>query len=661
VSFSYRGNNAVREAMHASFLYHAIKAGMDMGIVNAGMIEVYEEVDPVLLKLVEDVIFNRHPDATEALTTYADEVKTKGKTIQREQAWREENVQERLKHALVRGISEYVEEDTEEARLMYGRPLEVIEGPLMDGMNVVGELFGAGKMFLPQVVKSARVMKMAVAYLTPYLEADKRAGEQTTKGKILMATVKGDVHDIGKNIVGVVLACNNYDIVDLGVMVSADKILRTAREEKVDIIGLSGLITPSLDEMVHVASEMERQGFDLPLLIGGATTSRLHTALKIEPQYKRGPVMHVLDASKCVGVASTLLSEDKEKREIFLEDTRANYEQLRVAREGKNTKRFIPLDAARANRYKTDWKTYNPPVPKKTGTWLLNNYEIAELRPYIDWTPFFQSWQLSGRYPQILKDPVVGNEATKLWNDAQEMLDQIINEKWITANAVVGIFPANSDMDDIIIYKDESKTEILMRVHHLRQQVAKATGQYNYSLSDFIAPVESGKTDYLGAFAVTTGIDIENKVKEFEAVHDDYRAILLKSLADRLAEAFAERMHQRMRTEWWAYAPDEILDNNELIDESYRGIRPAPGYPACPDHTEKTLLFDLLSANGQTGISLTESMAMYPASSVSGWYFSHPDSKYFPVTGIDKDQLEDYAKRKGMTMREAERWLGPLL
>ena len=661
VSFSYRGNNAVREAMHASFLYHAIKAGMDMGIVNAGMIEVYEEVDPVLLKLVEDVIFNRHPDATEALTTYADEVKTKGKTIQREQAWREESVQERLKHALVRGISEYVEQDTEEARQIYGRPLEVIEGPLMDGMNVVGELFGAGKMFLPQVVKSARVMKMAVAYLTPYLEADKRAGEQTTKGKILMATVKGDVHDIGKNIVGVVLACNNYDIVDMGVMVPADKILRTAREEKVDIIGLSGLITPSLDEMVHVASEMERQGFDLPLLIGGATTSRLHTALKIEPQYKRGPVMHVLDASKCVGVASALLSEDKEKREIFLEDTRSSYAQIRVAREGKNNKRFLSLNDARANRFNPNWEKYHPPVPKKTGTWLLNEYDLSEIRKYIDWTPFFQSWQLSGRYPQILKDPVVGEEATKLWNDAQKMLDQIIAEKWITANAVLGLFPANSDMDDIIIYADESRKEILMRVHHLRQQVAKASGQYNYSLSDFIAPVESGKPDYVGAFAVTTGINIEDKVREFEAAHDDYHAILLKSLADRLAEAFAERMHQRMRTEWWAYAPDETLDNNELIEESYRGIRPAPGYPACPDHTEKTLLFDLLNVNGQTGIVLTESMAMYPASSVSGWYFSHPESKYFPVTGIDKDQVEDYAKRKGMSVREAERWLGPLL
>ncbi len=661
VSFSYRGNNAVREAMHASFLYHAIQAGMDMGIVNAGMIEVYEEIEPNLLKLVEDVIFNRHPDATEALTTYADEVKTKGKTIQREQAWREQNVQERLKHALVRGITEYVEQDTEEARQLYKRPLEVIEGPLMDGMNVVGELFGAGKMFLPQVVKSARVMKTAVAYLTPFLEADKQAGEQTSKGKILMATVKGDVHDIGKNIVGVVLACNNYDIIDLGVMVPADKILRIAREEKVDLIGLSGLITPSLDEMVHVASEMEREGFVLPLLIGGATTSRLHTALKIEPNYRKGPVLHVLDASKCVGVASTLLSEDKVKRESFLQQTRLQYDHLRVAREGKNTKRFVPLEVARANRFKPDWQKYNPPKPKKTGTWPLKNYDLAELRKYIDWTPFFQSWQLSGRYPQILKDPVVGIEAKKLWDDAQEMLDQMILEKWITANAVIGLFPANSDMDDIILYAEENSKEVLMRVHHLRQQVTKATGQYNYCLSDFIAPVDSGKMDYVGAFAVTTGINIENKVKEFEAAHDDYRAILLKALADRFAEAFAERMHQRIRTEWWAYVPEETWDNEALISEKYRGIRPAPGYPACPDHTEKALLFDLLQVNGQAGIILTGSMAMYPASSVSGWYFSHPDSKYFPVTGIDKDQVEDYAKRKGMTIQEAERWLGPLL
>lgn len=661
VSFSYRGNNAVREAMHASFLYHAIRAGMDMGIVNAGMIEVYEEVDPILLKLVEDVIFNRDPNSTEALTTYADEVKTKGKTITREQAWRDENVQSRLSHALVKGITEYIEQDTEEARQLYSRPLEVIEGPLMDGMNVVGELFGQGKMFLPQVVKSARVMKTAVAYLTPFIEAEKKFGEQIFKGKILMATVKGDVHDIGKNIVGIVLACNNYEILDLGVMVPAEKILRIAVEEKVDIIGLSGLITPSLDEMVHVASEMERQGFDLPLLIGGATTSRLHTALKIEPRYNRGPVVHVLDASKCVGVASSLLSQDKVKRDLFLEETRTNYEQMRIARERKQGKRFLSLEAARANRFSPDWNSYIPPVPKKTGTWVLNDYDLHELRNYIDWTPFFSSWQLTGHYPEILNDPIVGVEAKSLWNDAQKMLDQMTREKWITANAVIGLFPAHSDMDDIILYKDESRTEILMTVHHLRQQVTKTPGQPNYCLSDFVAPKESGKLDYIGGFAVTSGLDIEEKVKAFEQVHDDYSAILLKALADRFAEAFAERMHERIRKEWWAFVPDETLGNDELIAESYRGIRPAPGYPACPDHTEKTLLFDLLQATEQTGIILTESMAMYPAASVSGWYFSHPESKYFPVSGIDKDQLSDYANRKGMSMREAERWLGPLL
>ncbi len=695
ISFSYRGNNAVREAMHASFLYHAIKAGMDMGIVNAGLIEVYEEVEPELLKKVEDVLFNRHPDATEALTAYAEDVKSSGKVILREQAWREENVQERLKHSLVRGITEYIEVDTEEARLQYERPLEVIEGPLMDGMNVVGELFGQGKMFLPQVVKSARVMKTAVAYLTPFLEADKRVGDATAKGKILMATVKGDVHDIGKNIVGVVLACNNYDIVDLGVMVPAEKILRIAREEKVDIIGLSGLITPSLDEMVHVAAEMEREGFVLPLMIGGATTSRLHTALRIEPKYHKGPVVHVLDASKAVGVASQLLSDDKVKRAAYLEDIKANYEQMRVAREGKNTKRYISLEAARANRYQPAWASYNPPVPNKTGVWALKDYDLGELRKYIDWTPFFSSWQLAGKYPEILKDPIVGHEAKKLFDDAQKMLDKIIEGKWIVANAVVGLFQANSDMDDIIINapaipvaelsnkdarekveasavpsfrlfassasKEDSLNPEIVRLHHLRQQVAKAPGQPNYCLSDFVAPVESGKQDYVGGFAVTAGLEIEEKVKEFEALHDDYNAILLKALADRFAEAFAERMHERMRKEWWGFASDENLDNNTLIAEGYRGIRPAPGYSACPDHTEKALLFELLDVPALAGITLTESMAMYPAASVSGWYFSHPESKYFAVSGIDRDQLEDYAKRKGMSIPQMERWLGPLL
>ncbi len=668
ISFSYRGNNAVREAMHAAFLYHAIKAGMDMGIVNAGMIEVYEEVDPVLLQKVEDVLFNRHPDATEALTTYAEEVKSAGKVIQREQAWRETNVQERLKHALVKGITEYIEADTEEARQQYARPLEVIEGPLMDGMNVVGELFGQGKMFLPQVVKSARVMKMAVAYLTPFLEADKQSSEASVKGKILMATVKGDVHDIGKNIVGVVLACNNYDIVDLGVMVPADKILRIAREEKVDIIGLSGLITPSLDEMVHVAAEMEREGFDLPLMIGGATTSRLHTALKIDPKYKRGPVVHVLDASKAVGVASQLLSEDKDKRNLYVQDIRNNYEQMRIAREGKNTKKYLPLAEARANRFAPDWSAYTPPVPQQQGVWAFDDYPLDELRPYIDWTPFFQSWQLAGKYPDIFKDPIVGKEAQRLYDDAQQMLDQLIAEKWIRAAVVIGIFPANSEGDDIVIAplapkspNGDLKEKKAMRLHHLRQQVVKAPGQPNFCLSDFVAPVESGKEDYIGGFAVTAGLGIETKVKEFEAVHDDYHAILLKALADRFAEALAERMHERVRKEWWGYASDELLSNNQLIDESYSGIRPAPGYPACPDHTEKALLFELLNVPDKAGITLTESMAMYPAASVSGWYFSHPESKYFAVSGIDRDQLEDYAERKGMTVVEMERWLSPLL
>ena len=661
VSFSYRGNNAVREAMHASFLYHAIKAGMDMGIVNAGMIEVYEEVNPVLLKLVEDVLFNRHPDATDALTKYAEEVKSKGKVIQRDDAWRNLPVQERLQHALVKGITEYIEEDTEEARQHYARPLEVIEGPLMDGMNIVGEMFGSGKMFLPQVVKSARVMKLAVAYLTPFLEADKQGGEPGNKGRILMATVKGDVHDIGKNIVGVVLGCNNYDVIDLGVMVPAEKILKTAIQEQVNIIGLSGLITPSLDEMVHVAAEMEREGLNLPLLIGGATTSKLHTALKIEPNYTRGPVVHVLDASKCVGVASSLLAEDAGKKENFIREIRHQYADIRKARENRNGKRFIALDEARANRYRVDWNAYVPPVPKRTGVWSLHNYDLSELRKYIDWTPFFQSWQLAGRYPEILKDPVVGKEATQLWNDAQEMLDKMITEKWIRANAVLGIFPANSDMDDILVFTDERRDSVHKRIHHLRQQVLKAKGQPNYCLSDFVAPVESGKVDYVGAFAVTTGLDVDKKVKEFEADHDDYHAILLKSLADRLAEAFAERMHERIRKEWWGYAENEKLSNDQLISEVYAGIRPAPGYPACPDHTEKAALFELLNVNGSDGIQLTESMAMFPAASVSGWYFSHPESKYFPVTGIDRDQLEEYATRKGMTIQEAQRWLSPLL
>jgi 5-methyltetrahydrofolate--homocysteine methyltransferase len=517
-------------------------------------------------------------------------------------------------------------------------------------------------MFLPQVVKSARVMKMAVAYLTPFIEEEKRAGGDTkAKGKILMATVKGDVHDIGKNIVGVVLACNNYEIVDLGVMVPADKILKIAREEKVDIIGLSGLITPSLDEMVHVAAEMEREGFDLPLMIGGATTSRLHTALKVDPKYTRGPVVHVLDASKAVGVASTLLSEDNTRRDTFVHETRTDYAALRAAREGRNTKRYLPLADARLNKVNIDWELYTPPAPAWKGVWSLPDYDLNELRNYIDWTPFFQSWQLAGKYPDILADPIVGHEATRLYDDANAMLDKLIAEEWISANAVIGLFPANSDGDDIILYTDDTRSEERTRLHHLRQQVIKAPGQPNYCLSDFIAPAGSGKADYIGAFAVTAGIHADEKAKEFQAAHDDFNAILLKALADRLAEAMAERMHERMRTEWWGYAAGENLPNADLIAEHYAGIRPAPGYPACPDHTEKRTLFDLLDAENAAGITLTESMAMYPAASVSGWYLSHPDSKYFPVSGIDRDQLEDYASRKKLPVKEMERWLGPLL
>lgn len=661
ISFSYRGNNAIREAMHSAFLYHAIKAGMDMGIVNAGMIEIYEEIKPELLQKVEDVLFNRHPDATEALTNYATEVRSAGKVIQRDEAWRNGTVEERLSHALVKGITEYVVADTEEARLKYEKPLSVIEGPLMDGMNVVGELFGSGKMFLPQVVKSARVMKLAVAHLTPYIELEKQAGGQSSKGKILMATVKGDVHDIGKNIVGVVLACNNYEIVDLGVMVSADKILKAARDEKVDIIGLSGLITPSLDEMVHVASEMEREGFNLPLLIGGATTSRLHTALKIEPKYKRGPVVHVLDASRSVGVASTLLSKEGDRRETFIRETKDNYEELRIARAGKNAKRFITLEQAQANAFQWDWENYQPPVPRRTGVWYELDYDLNELRRYIDWTPFFQSWQLAGKFPEILQDPLVGQEAQRLYDDANAMLDSIIAEKWITANAALGIWPAQREGDDIKIFHPENEEKALHKVYHLRQQVEKAPGQPNFCLSDFIAPAGTAFQDYIGGFAVTAGLNIEDQVKKFESSFDDYKAIMLKALADRFAEAFAERMHERIRKEWWGFSQEENLDNAQLIKEEYRGIRPAPGYPACPDHTEKQNLFELLKATENAGIVLTESMAMYPAASVSGWYFSHPQSKYFPVSGIERDQLIDYAKRKNKSVEEMERWLSPLL
>jgi 5-methyltetrahydrofolate--homocysteine methyltransferase len=663
ISFSFRGNDAVREAMHSAFLYHAIRAGMDMGIVNAGMMEVYEEVPKDLLERVEDVLFNRREDATERLTEFAENIKDNGgRQLKKDEAWREEPVEKRLEHALIRGITDYIEADTEEARQKYPTPLQVIEGPLMDGMNVVGDLFGSGKMFLPQVVKSARVMKRSVAYLTPYIEAMKAAGGDTRgKGKILLATVKGDVHDIGKNIVGVVLACNNFDIIDMGVMVPAEKILRMAREEQVDLIGLSGLITPSLDEMVYVAEEMERQGFTLPLLIGGATTSRTHTAVKIEPKYS-GPVVHVLDASRSVAVASALLGEDQDFRSNFILDNKKDLARIREQRAGRTSaKSYLSLSEARANKHDLDWTSYEPPRPLQPGIHVFDNYDLEELAGFIDWTPFFSSWQMKGKYPAIFEDEQLGNEARKLFNDAQSMLRRIIDEGWLTARAVIGLFPANSTMEDSIeVYKDDSREEVQAVLHHLRQQVKKAPGRFNHALSDYIAPKDSGKEDYIGAFAVTSGIGIEQWVAKFESEHDDYHAILLKALADRLAEALAERMHQRVRTEFWGYAAAESLDNESLISEQYQGIRPAPGYPACPEHTEKRTLWQLLDVEKNTGMLLTDSCAMYPAASVSGWYFSHPESKYFTVKGIQDDQVAEYARRKGMSREDAERWLAPV-
>lgn len=802
LSFSFRGNNVVREAMHAAFLYHAIQAGMDMGIVNAGMIEVYEEIPKELLQRIEDVLFNRHPDATEELVKLAESFKSSGgKILEEDLAWRKGTVQERITHALVKGIDKFIEEDTEEARKMFPAPLQVIEGPLMDGMNVVGDLFGSGKMFLPQVVKSARVMKKAVAYLEPFIQAEK--GETfSAKGKILMATVKGDVHDIGKNIVGVVLGCNNYEVVDLGVMVPADKILKTAIEEKVDVIGLSGLITPSLDEMVHVAKEMQRLGLKIPLLIGGATTSKTHTAVKVEPQYSNAPVVHVLDASRSVAVVSSLLTKNETENEAFVKNIKTEYEQIRVQRASRqSSKQYLTLEQARANKLKLDWENYTPPKPNFLGIKTFDNYPLEELSEYIDWTPFFQSWQLAGKFPAILEDEIVGAEAKKLYRDAQSMLRQIIDGQWLTARAVIGIFPANSvGDDDIEIYTDENRTGILATLRNLRQQNIKAAGQPNFCLSDFIAPPSppmrgGGRSafqtaskityerlkdfarshrsqptmaeeylwkqlkgeklhgfkfrrqhiieqyiadfvcleknlvieidgaihqlpenqisdqertrilnelgfsvirftneevlndtvnvlgtiekslrsttpplmggprgaDYIGAFAVTAGIGIEEHVKRFEQVHDDYSAIMLKALADRLAEAFAERMHERVRKEFWSYAADETLDNEALISEKYQGIRPAPGYPACPEHTEKRTLWKLLDPEQRSGIQLTESCAMYPTAAVSGWYFSHPEAKYFGLGQIGKDQVEDYARRKGMSVAEAERWLAPVL
>jgi 5-methyltetrahydrofolate--homocysteine methyltransferase len=660
ISFSFRGNEVVREAMHTAFLYHAVRAGMDMGIVNAGMIDIYSNIEPDLLEKVEDVLFNRRADATERLTDLAVSLRgDAGKSIQKDLSWRNQSVNERLKYALVKGITDYIDEDVEEARTQVAEPLAVIEGPLMDGMNYVGDLFGEGKMFLPQVVKSARVMKKAVAWLTPFIEANKN-GNSRAKGKILLATVKGDVHDIGKNIVGVVLGCNDYDIVDLGVMVPADKILQRAKEEKVDVIGLSGLITPSLDEMVHLASEMQRLGFTIPLLIGGATTSRTHTAVKIEPKYK-GPVVHVLDASRAVGVVSNLLSEQGDVSSNFILDVRAENNRIREQRVGREqVKQYLPIAEARKNKWTMDWSTYTPPVPDKIGIQEKIPFPLEELVPYIDWTPFFSSWELAGKYPDILTDAVVGEEATKLFVEAKAMLKKIVDENWLEARAVWGIFPANQGTeDDIIIYADEERTTEKMRLQCLRQQLKKAPGQPNRSLSDFIAPV--GKPDFIGSFAVSAGFNIEKMDAYFLENLDDYQSILLKALADRLAEALAEKLHEWVRIDTWAYAKDENYSAIDLLKEDFQGIRPAPGYPACPDHTEKEKLWKLLEVEKRTGIILTESFAMYPAASVSGWYFSNPASTYFGVGQISKDQVENYAERKNMSLEIIERWLSPNL
>uniref|UniRef100_Q11LJ3 Methionine synthase n=1 Tax=Chelativorans sp. (strain BNC1) TaxID=266779 RepID=Q11LJ3_CHESB len=669
LSFSFRGNEPVREAMHAVFLYHAIHAGMDMGIVNAGQLAVYDTIDPELREACEDVVLNRKPEAggtaTERLLELAERYKgTGGKEAkERDLAWREWPVEKRLEHALVNGITEFIEEDTEEARQKAERPLHVIEGPLMAGMNVVGDLFGAGKMFLPQVVKSARVMKQAVAVLLPYMEAEKLAnggGGRESAGKILMATVKGDVHDIGKNIVGVVLACNNYEIIDLGVMVPATKILQTARDEKVDIIGLSGLITPSLDEMVHVASEMEREGFDIPLLIGGATTSRVHTAVKIHPRYSQGQAIYVTDASRAVGTVSNLLSP--ETKAEYVETLRAEYKKVAEAHaRSEAEKQRLPLAKARQNAYRIDWSNYQPPKPTFLGTKVFETWDLAELSRYIDWTPFFQTWELKGRYPKILEDEKQGAAARQLFDDAQEMLKKIIDEKWFAPRAAIGFWPANSVGDDIRLYTDESRNEELATLFTLRQQLTKRDGKANLALADFIAPEGIGKPDYLGGFVVTAGIEEVAIAERFERANDDYSSILVKALADRFAEAFAERMHERVRKEFWGYASDEAFTPEELIGEPYKGIRPAPGYPAQPDHTEKTTLFALLDAEKNTGVTLTESYAMWPGSSVSGLYLAHPESYYFGVAKVERDQVEDYARRKGMETAEVERWLGPVL
>ena len=659
VSFSFRGNNKVREAMHSAFLYHAIQHGMDMGIVNPTMLEIYDQIPKELLDKVEDVLLNRNDNATEVLLKYAESVKGDGKKKERDLTWRETDVKSRITHALVKGITEFIVEDTEECRLLFDQPIEVIEGPLMDGMNVVGDLFGSGKMFLPQVVKSARVMKQAVAYLNPFIEEAKN-GEVKPNGKVLMATVKGDVHDIGKNIVGVVLGCNNYDIVDLGVMVPTQDIIKKAIEENVDVIGLSGLITPSLDEMITVAEEMEKAGLTIPLLNGGATTSRVHTAVKIEESYTKGQTIHVLDASRSVTVVEKLLGNSSKE---FVADIKTEYEKVRVNHAKKKTqKRLLPYDVALENRFKIDWKTEEVYKPNFIGNKTFSNFSLSEIIQFIDWTPFFQTWQLAGRYPVILEDKIVGEQATSLFADAQEMLAKIEKEKWLTAKAVIGIWPANSNgKDDVSIFTNEERTEVEETFYSLRQQTQKAKNLPNFSLADFIAPKETRLQDYLGGFVVTAGLGIEPFVKKYQENHDDYSAILLKALADRLAEAFAELMHKKVREELWGYAPNETLANEELINEKYQGIRPAPGYPACPDHTEKVTLFKKLNATEEIGVELTSSMAMYPAASVSGFYYAHPQSKYFGLGKIDMDQVKSIAERKGMEEDVMKKWLNPVI
>jgi 5-methyltetrahydrofolate--homocysteine methyltransferase len=659
LSFSFRGNEPVREAMHSVFLFHAIQAGMDMGIVNAGQLAVYAEIDPELRELCEDVVLNRRKEATERLVEAAEKFKGAGaKSAEKDAAWREHSVEKRLEYALVNGITEYIESDVEEARAKSARPLDVIEGPLMAGMNVVGDLFGAGKMFLPQVVKSARVMKQAVAYLMPFMEKEKDA--RSSAGKILLATVKGDVHDIGKNIVGVVLGCNNFEVIDLGVMTPAAKILETAKKEKVDLIGLSGLITPSLDEMCFVASELEREGLDTPLLIGGATTSRVHTAVKISPNYRRGQAVYVTDASRAVGVAQALVSQ--KTRDDYMAETRAEYERVAEAHaRAQADKQRVSLAQARANAYKIDWAAYAPVKPSFLGARAFASYDVAELIPYIDWTPFFQTWEFKGRYPALLDDPERGPAARRLFEDAQEMLKRIVAERWFTPKAVIGFWPANSVADDIALYTGESRNETLATFFTLRQQLGKRDGRANIALADFVAPRESGKADYVGAFVVTAGAEEAKIAARFARANDDYGSIMVKALADRIAEAFAERMHERVRREFWGHAKDESFSPQELINEPYAGIRPAPGYPAQPDHTEKATLFRLLEVEKRTGVKLTESFAMTPASSVSGLYIGHPQAHYFGVAKVERDQVEDYARRKGMAVSEVERWLAPIL